>query len=447
LSVRVAGAIINIPLGGIKYNFLGEEIMKKISYSQAARLGAAAVIAALLLAVCQSAPRVGGPDDGEKRRTVQTVVIAESVPRGDAPAATIRIGSEADLIRFAAAVLDDPYTNGILLDDITLENPWTPIGKDKSGALPVIHEYKGTFSGSDCTISGLDVVENTSYAALFALNNGTIRNLTVEGTVTANVGANDVDYVAGVAAYNGITGTISNVISRVTVKAAPDTTHNIGGIAGFNGYDHYNPDSPYIKYTDDYLEGGTILQCRNEGPVTGGFNKIGGIAGENAYRITQCVNTGTITCNKTGTGWPGVGGIAGRNGNNNTATEQGNILSSYNWGLVVDSTSMGSAHNAYGGITGWSNTLSKVSNCYTTGNFQPESGGKNPIIATADDTTGIGSNNYSLDSIFASSKDEVLTGTRKTDAYMKSPPFVTDLNAGGSAYVPVSGGYPKLDWE
>ncbi|MDR1257607.1 MAG: hypothetical protein LBJ86_07665 [Spirochaetaceae bacterium] len=430
-------------------------------YLGAARLGAAAVIAALLLAVCQTTPRVGGPDDGEKRRTVRTVVIVKSVLRGEAPADTIEIRSEADLINFADAILgDEPDPDGKLMNDITLtalSKDYIPLGKAKNNNKlpPEVHEYTGTFNGNGKTISGLDVVENTSYAALFAFNNGVIKNLTVEGTVTANVGANDVDYVAGVVAYNGIghdsnSGIIQNVISRVTVNAAKDTTHNIGGIAGFNGYDHYNPDSPYVDdpdYPNDYEEGGTILQCRNGGAVTGGFNKIGGIAGENAYRITQCVNTGTITCNKTGTGWPGVGGIAGRNGNNNTATEQGNILSSYNRGLVVDSTSMGSAHNAYGGITGWSNTLSKVTNCYTTGEFQPESGSKNPIIATADDTTGIGSNNYSLDSIFASSKDEVLTGTRETDAYMKTEDFVNDLNAQGSAYDFVSGDYPKLDWE
>jgi hypothetical protein len=426
-------------------------------YLRAARLGAAVVIAALLLAVCQTTPRVGGPDDGEKRRTVRTVVIVKGAPRGEVRDEPFEINNEADLLEFATRILgDEPNLDGKLMNNITLtalSKDYIPLGKAKNNNKlpPEVHEYIGTFYGNGKTISGLDVVENTSYAALFALNNGTIQNLTVDGTVTANVGANDVDYVAGVAAYNGIEGTIQNVISRVTVNAAKDTTHNIGGIAGFNGYDYYNPDSPYVDdpdYPNDYEEGGFILQCRNEGAVTGGFNKIGGIAGENAYRITQCVNTGTITCNKTGTGWPGVGGIAGRNGNNNTATEQGNILSSYNRGQIVDGTSMGSAHNAYGGITGWCNTKSKVTNCYTTGEFQPKSGGKNPIIATADDTTGIGSNNYSLDTIFASSKDPVLTGTRETDGYMKDTAFVNDLNAGGSAYDFVPGGYyPKLDWE
>jgi hypothetical protein len=426
-------------------------------YLRAARLGAAAVIAALLLAVCQSAPRVGGPDDGEKRRTVRTVVIAESVPRGEAPAAIYKIATEADLRDFATLVLTAPNTDGILMDDIILENPWTPIGKDNGNQLPpTIHGYTGTFNGSGCTISGLNVVETTSYAGLFALNNGTILDLTVEGTVTANVGANDVDYVAGIAAYNGITGTIQNVISRVTVTAAANTTHNIGGIAGFNGYDYYNPDSPYSPAqsntgkVSDFQEGGVILQCRNEGAVTGGFNKIGGIAGENAWQITECVNTGTITCSKTKTGWPGVGGIAGRNGNNNEPTEEGVILNCYNWGSIVDSTTQTSSQSAYGGITGWCNQESKVINCYTSTDFTPREGEKNPIIGSADKpTTGLGVNNYSLNSIYASSSDVVLTGIRKDDGYMKDQPFVNDLNAGVSGpYDFVTGGYyPKLDWE
>jgi hypothetical protein len=419
-------------------------------YLQAARLGAAAVIAALLLAVCQTAPRVGGPDDGEKRRTVKTVVVVKGAPRGAVNDAPVPIGSETDLQAFAARVLaGESNLAGSLTANIPLTGTWTPIGKDNSHQpLPEVHEYTGIFNGNGFIISGLDVAETTSYAGLFAFNNGVIQNLTVAGSVTANVGANDIDYVAGVAAYNGIEATIQNVIAKVTVSAAKDTTHNVGGIAGFNGYDHYNPDSPYIEDRDEYLEGGVIQQCRNEGDVTGGFNKIGGIAGENAWQITECVNTGTITCSKTKTGWPGVGGIAGRNGNNNTATEQGHILNCYNWGLVADTTTQSSSRNAYGGITGWCNTTSDVINCYTTGDFSPKSGSKNPIIGTADSTVGIGGNTYSLKGLYVSSTDPILTGIITEESVMQSSQFVIDLNAGGSAYVFVpDGNYPKLAWE
>lgn len=422
--------------------------MKMFNKLRVALSIAATFAAVLLLAVCQTTRRGGWAfNDGDTIRTVPSVVIVKSVPSGTVRDDPKEIANEADLRDFAATVLTAPDTDGVLTADIPLAQPWTPIGKDNSKSPPEITAYLGTFDGGGFTISGLNVTETTSYAGLFALNEGTIQDLTVAGSVTANQGALDIDYVAGVVAYNGIAGTVQNVASQVTVTAAADTTHNIGGIAGFNGWDHYNPDSPYKDDPDDYEPGGVILQCRNDGAVSGGFNKIGGIVGENAYQITECVNTGTITCAKTGRGWPGVGGIAGRNGNNNTATEQGAILNCYNRGTVKDDTTQSSSNNAYGGITGWCNTLSTVTNCYSTGDLTPTVGTKNPIIGTADSTAGIGSNNYSLDTVFASSKDVILTGVRKDSAYMKSAAFVSDLNGSSGPYVPVNNDYPKLAWE
>jgi hypothetical protein len=232
------------------------------------------------------------------------------------------------------------------------------------------------------------------------------------------------------------------------VNAGDDTIHNIGGIAGFNGWDTYNPDSPH--YNQAYQPGGLIYQCRNMGTVAGGFNKIGGIAGDNAYQITECVNAGNIICLKRTAGWPGVGGIAGRNGNNNTATEQGHILNSYNRGAVVDQTGAGTSHNSYGGITGWCNNTSDVISCYTVGDLTPASGEKNPIIGTADSTPPErGVNNYSLEGIYANDKgNTVYTGVVEPQAYMQSQAFVDALNRGAAGpYVFVSSYYPKLSWE
>jgi hypothetical protein len=393
-------------------------------------------------------------DDGDVIRTVRSVSFAGAKPSGEVKADTIDIYTEDDLLTFASLVLDEPDTNGLLLANITLTHTWTPIGKDNSASPPAITAYTGTFDGNGRTISGLDVTENTSYAGLFALNNGTIQNLTVAGNVTVTAGKSDIDYVAAVAGYNDINGTIQRVISQVTVNAGDDTVHNIGGIAGFNGYDHYNPDSPHADDPEVYIPGGVIYQCRNDGDVTGGFNKIGGIAGENAYQITECVNTGTITCAKTTTGWPGVGGIAGRNGNNNDATEQGHILNSYNWGTVTDDTKQSSSRDGYGGITGWCNTKSDITNCYTTGQFTQTSGSvsgiKNPIIGRVDSSAGRGINNYSLRGIYAVSTDPILTGTIEDQAYMQSQAFVGDLNGGAQGpYVlnPKPNYYPKLSWE
>jgi hypothetical protein len=404
--------------------------MKVFLHLWIARLGAAIFTAALLMAGCEQA---SGPEP-EGRAAVSGDVRAD-----------IDIATEDDLFYFAEFVLTEPGATGVLLNDITLTRPWTPIGQNPANPVGLPLSYAGTFSGNGHTISGLDVNSGASYVGFFALNNGLIHDLTLAGTVTATATA-ALDYVGGVAGYNDIDGVIQKVISQVTVNAASDSIYNIGGIAGFNGWDEYNSDSPHFKQT--YEEGGIIIQCRNEGPVTGGFNKIGGIAGENAWQITECVNTGTITCAKTRTGWPGVGGIAGRNGNNNDATEKGRILDCYNRGTVVDKTTQSTSQDAYGGITGWCNILSVVTNCYTTGDLTPAVGKKNPIIGTADDTTGLGINNYSLEGIFASSKDIVLTGTISSQAYMQDPAFVKALNGGDERpYVYVANDYPKLDWE
>jgi hypothetical protein len=336
-------------------------------------------------------------------------------------------------------------------DYIPIARDWYHVGK-----------YTGTFDGSDGKVN-IALEGSGSFLALFGVNNGTIQNLTVAGTVTLDEKAADADYIAGVVAYNDIEGHINNVISKVNVTAydanKPNNAHNIGGIAGFNGWDQYNDDSPHADETPPEEEpGGTISQCRNDGDVEGGFNKIGGIAGENAGVIEQCANTGKITDVKglNDRGWPGVGGIVGRNGNNNTATEYGHILNCYNWGTINDNAETGASKNAYGGITGWCDTVSNVKNCYTTGEINQKgvrasSGEANPIIGTVDSDPENTDNNYSLDSIFASSEDTKLIGIRKEGPEMKTLAFVALLNtqSGGPYVLDGAEGenYPILSWE
>jgi hypothetical protein len=327
-------------------------------------------------------------------------------------------------------------------------------------------KYTGDFDGNGGTIE-IDLHGATSYLALFALNNGTIHDLTVTGKVTLDEDETsaDADYIAGVVAYNDVKGNINHVIADVEITAyttaKPNDAHSIGGIAGFNGCDLFSPDSPYYDPDPDpepsYIPGGYIFQCRNDGNITGGFNKIGGIAGENAGSIKQCANTGDITDVKGAKdrGWPGVGGITGRNGNNNEAIECGEIEDCYNTGKIKADVSQGTGENAYGGIAGWCDSKSSAKSCFTTGDFEEETGGlrgtKNPIIGMVDTDSPDTDNNFSRDGIFASSTDEKLTGTRMLDDNMKTQAFVNTLNGGSTEpYVLVGGegqNYPKLGWE
>jgi hypothetical protein len=255
---------------------------------------------------------------------------------------------------------------------------------------------------------------------------------------------------------------IIRVKSTADVTADDESVHNVGSITGFNGSDIFNTDSPDYNPDDpedpaDYRQGGYIFQCRNEGNVTGHQNKIGGIAGENAGTIEQCVNTGTIKCIRVGPGsrkgWPGVGGITGRNGNNNEAVEVGHIINCYSTGLIIDDSETGVYHDTYADIAGWNDKDGTVEGCFATGLIQqtvpPITGTKNPIIGTVDeDVEGMSVNNYSLADIFKASTDVRLTGTTRTDAEMKAPAFVAELNGpNGGPYVAVTGNYPKLAWE
>jgi hypothetical protein len=419
-----------------------EELMKKFQFTGRGKIANSAVfvlvLAALIAVGCENVVDIAQDSGAYSTQAVYS--------KGQGVGATINIGSAADFQAFVTAAASDPSTNAVVTADIDLTGiTWTPIGK------PPARAYTGIFDGGGYQIE-IDITGTSSFVGIFGVNNGTIRNFYVIGDIT--VTSQDkaaIDYV-GVVAYNDINGTVSRVITGANIyTTTPDTVYNVGGITGFNGWDQYNSDSPH--YEDSYQPGGTIYQCSNYGFITGGFNKIGGIAGENAGTISESYNLGQITCSKTATGWPGVGGIAGRNGNNNTATEIATILNCFNLGNIIDRTS--SANDGYGGITGWCNNLSSVINCYDVGDFTPRSGGKDPIIGRTDSPFGgISNNNYSLDSVYAADPNNVaLAGVRETDTYMKSQNFVNDLNRGSTPgafkpdYSPQSNkGYPILTW-
>jgi hypothetical protein len=388
------------------------------------------------------------------------VESGEDIPVAENPNArydiAMRITSITEFATFAGLVNGGKLTlSGNLQTNLTVppDATYVPIARDYHKS------YQGDFNGNGHTID-LALEGSGSYLAMFGVNNGYIHNFTVTGYVTLVEGTDPADYAAVVVAYNDINGTIEKVVSKANLTAEPaegqsNIAHNVAGLAGFNGWDHYNPDSPHAEDKEDYKAGGTISQCRNEGNITGGFNKIGGIAGENAYIVKECVNTGIITCDKAAfdRGWPGVGGIVGRNGNNNPATEEGQILNCYNRGRINDNAATGAGQNAYGGITGWCDVVSNVKNCYTSGliyqkDAPAKSGSVNPIIGTFDTDPPNTGNNYARDDIFASSDDVELAGIKKSDAEMKDPAFVNALNtSSGGPYVPVTDDYPKLDWE
>ena len=162
----------------------------------------------------------------------------------------------------------------VLTNDIDLE------GRE----FPIISEFAGVLDGDGHKIANLNITSSTSeYAAMIATCTGTVKNLSVYGTV-----ASTSRYTAAIAGkLSG--GTIENCQNYCSVKST-NTSACAGGLASF------------------VIERGTILDCANFGKVSGGT--AGGIAGivrYNAFEyvddtpsITGCLNSASISGGSTG---------------------------------------------------------------------------------------------------------------------------------------------------
>lgn len=338
---------------------------------------------------------------------------------------------------------------------------WTPVGM-------LVKPFRGIFDGNGKKITGLNVSDSGDFLGLFGYNLGTIKNLAVSGCVTNTSTSKseehgDADFVGGVAGFNA--GTMIDVDSNVVVDASG--ANNVGGIAGFNTSGKWVDsrdvgDEEGIKKTIAGAEG-IIQRCGNAGFVAGRM-KVGGIVGENAGTVEKCYNKGTVVNMKT-FGGSGVGGIAGRNGNNNTKYETGIVKSCYNAGTVVlDCYNTGKEKDEdgkiittgrwAGGISGWVNDLSSIEDSYVCGKLDVEYayGDWAPLYARSDGGETI-TNCYTIEglgmSLSSKVKNPVMhTGRVKSSSYMKSADFVSDL---GSSFVKDTGnlnsGYPVLSWQ
>lgn len=108
-------------------------------------------------------------------------------------------------------------------NDIELTGTWTPIGIASNG-----HFFEGTFDGQKYTIKDLRVNTDDTYAGLFGyVRYGTIKNLTVEGSVRSTTG-NDGANTGGIVGYL-YQGTVENCTNKAEVTAVRG---NVGGVVG-----------------------------------------------------------------------------------------------------------------------------------------------------------------------------------------------------------------------
>lgn len=202
--------------------------------------------------------------------------------------------------------------------------------------------YSGTFDGNGYEISGINI-SGDQYVALFGyVNNATIKNLTVSGTINASS-----YYSGGIVAYAGADAV---TVERCHNKCNVTGIEYIGGIVGyFKGTDTVNTAEPKS----------VISECKNSGTITcldTIQSDAGGIVGSawNIGGIRNCLNTGLVKTGEVAPEKPYVGGICGK------TYSYAQIDNCYN---AVAPVTVSENTNYVRGITGYP-VAKNASNCY-----------------------------------------------------------------------------------
>lgn len=269
-----------------------------------------------------------------------------------------------------------------LMNDIQLNSSesWTPIGGMNTA------QFSGTFDGDGHTVSDLNVLaaEGNIYAGLFGrISGGTIKNLKVEGKITAKTKTNGaVCYAGGIVAYAEKSSVLSGLTAEIDIDAAVANTSKIycyaGGIAGYlsgssiteclssgsvNAEGEGSYSYSYGGGITGYLSESSAEDCENNATVAAEAQSpyVGGISGYAdgaSTRISQCRNFGAVTNN---------GGYAGGI-TSYIYSASSVIVSCANFGPVVNLSQ--SSDTGSGGICGYAaNTDEVIANCVNTGSI------------------------------------------------------------------------------
>ena len=235
------------------------------------------------------------------------------VPKAD-PDPT-HIDTAEKLVAFLKAATAETTTDYIMTKDVDMKNV----------TVPTAAGFKGTFDGNGKTIKNL-----AATAPLFAILDGTVKDVTLEGAFTYTTSAENKIFGA-LAAVS--TGTVSNVVNKASVTATSDAdqaadAYLLGGLIGKSS--------------------GTVTKCTNEGAVSLTGKALTGtmVAGVVAYAsadVDECTNKGKVSLNYTYT-WkkaaydyitlakeqlvPGVAGVVG-------ITYESKVTNAKNYGEIV----------------------------------------------------------------------------------------------------------------
>lgn len=280
------------------------------------------------------------------------------------------IATSDDLKAFANSVNagQSEYTNAYVKlannSNITITDSWTPIGNAD-------HKFTGVFDGNGQTITFNNIaVANNGYVGLFGINEGTIKNVTVAGSISSST---EKAFVGGVAGLNR--GTIINCTNSAEISAT-DANSYAGGIAGVMQYGTIetctNSGNVSVRVSDTatgditnheasaggivaFNYNGTVKKSTNTGNIENNDSHgyTGGIVGNNDGVIDNCLNSENTTI--TNTNAPSyVGGIAGNlftnNATGSTATIS-NCLNTNASGKILGSNGIETKEGTKGIVT------------------------------------------------------------------------------------------------
>lgn len=262
--------------------------------------------------------------------------------------------------------------------DMTSAN-WTPIGSEDESAY-----FSGTFDGNNQTVK----IKGSAGGFFGYVKEGTVRNLTVDGTLS-NVNS------AGVVIDLINNGIVENVTAKGEITNEPTAPGNyMGGVIGEANNSKITDCTNnveltlYQRITSDGMHGGIvgvgcddqISGCVNNGSINSTADWVGGIIGLMNIRdndatsvISECINNGSVTGNSK------VGGIIGSTAgyDNNVTSGEVIIINSINNGEIK-------ATSYIGGIVGFADEsrdyfmndvkiCNSIINCvnsgFVTGNF------------------------------------------------------------------------------
>ncbi|MDR1796989.1 MAG: dockerin type I repeat-containing protein [Clostridiales Family XIII bacterium] len=289
-----------------------------------------------------------------KELTVSTpVTVLSSVRPDQNDDGAYMLSTPDDVIWFMVKVNDGAAVtyDAVLLNDIDLRGAalFRPIGKSTAG-----YEYAGDFDGAGHALTlGYESTGAASgnYVGVFGyINGGSVRNLTVKGTIAGYA------YVGGIAGA-ALDANIENCTNEAAVQAATTSSSYLGGIVGSASASAISEcvnkgavqGNSYMGGIVGSASGDTgIASARNEGAVTASGYRVGGIVGNvaadvngNLVLVVDSENTGSVS------GTYHVGGVAGYHGGTGIFTGLRNA------GTVRATTATGTTTYAAGGLVGY----------------------------------------------------------------------------------------------